>query len=549
MPQGEDKLGLELAEAQKQLKAAQDRVAELEAALVARVGDEATLSHAPPNRDYHIFDKMLEGCLVIGFDWRYLYINDAAARHGAQAKEALLGCTVMEKYPGVEQTEIFDLLRRCMDERVPLHGENQYIYPDGTDAWFELSIQPVPEGIFVLTLDISKHRRAQIELQRQAAELEQRVQERTAELQAEKRQLRYHAGLQENVADAVMVTDLDFRIQSWNRAAQRIYGWTSDEVFDKSAADVLRTQFADDERTRVMMRFREQGWWEGEVVQHRKDGTPIHILGAVTLIKDENNNPIGIVSINHDITERKRTEDALRQALEREKELGDLKSRFVSMASHEFRTPLASILAVTETLSAYRHKLTEEQIDARFDKIKDQINHLKAIMEDVLLVARMQARRVEFAPALLDLDALCRSVLDEFISQPKMAHVIEYECAPSLKQVMLDKKLVRQVISNLVANALKYSPDGTTVNVSLRAVEGEAIIKISDQGIGIPEADQKHLFEPFHRAANVGTVSGTGLGLVIAKESVELHGGSIAVESQVGSGTTFLVRFPISSNR
>lgn len=245
---------------------------------------------------------------------------------------------------------------------------------------------------------------------------------------------------------------------------------------------------------------------------------------------------------------QKKAQDALIQALDKEKELNELKSRFVSMASHEFRTPLASILALTETLSAYRHKLPDEQIERRLGKIQEQVGHLKDIMEDVLLLARMQARRVEFNPVILNLDALCRSVLDEFRSQPTVTHPIDYVCDEALQEVRLDRKLMRQVISNLVSNAIKYSSADKAIVVRLERNTPMLILTVHDEGIGIPETDLEHLFEPFHRASNVRAISGTGLGLVIVKESVELHGGTITVESEVGKGTTFTIRIPVINN-
>src|SRR5216684_9251192 len=219
------------------------------------------------------------------------------------------------------------------------------------------------------------------------------------------------------------------------------------------------------------------------------------------------------------------------------------------MASHEFRTPLATILAITETLTAYRSKLSDDKIDQRLDKIREQVNHLKDIMDDVLQLARMQARRVEFNPVRFDLDGLCRSVLDEFQSRPDGVHQFLYQCDASLHEVMLDKKLMRQIVSNLVANAVKYSPLSKPIAVNLEREGGTLRLSIRDEGIGIPEEDLKHLFEPFHRAANVGTIAGTGLGLTIIKEAIELHGGTIAVESRVGVGTTFTVTIPLTAER
>jgi signal transduction histidine kinase len=280
-----------------------------------------------------------------------------------------------------------------------------------------------------------------------------------------------------------------------------------------------------------------------ELQARRKDNTLFPVEIELSYIKTRND--LLVMSFVVDITKRKEAEVALLQALAKEKELGDLKTRFVSMASHEFRTPLSTILALTETLSAYRHKLSEEQIDQRFGKIKDQVSHLKEIMEDVLLLARMQARRVEFNPVLVDLDALCRSVLDEFQSGVDMQHQLDYVCDAGVYALNLDRKLMRQIISNLVSNAIKYSPDHKSVHIKLETDKDTLVLTVRDEGIGIPEIDVQHLFEPFHRADNVGTISGTGLGLVITKEAVELHGGTIAVASAVDKGTTFTVRIPI----
>jgi PAS domain S-box-containing protein len=258
-------------------------------------------------------------------------------------------------------------------------------------------------------------------------------------------------------------------------------------------------------------------------------------------IKSEEGSILRRAGIAEDITERKLAEEALRQALVTEKELGELKSRFVSMASHEFRTPLATILAFTESLSLFRHKLTNEQIDKKLNNIRGQVEHLKDIMDDVLLLARMQARRVEFNPEKVNLDALCQSILHEFESHPDVQHTLDYVCDPGIDEAILDRRLVRQIISNLLSNAIKYSSEDQPVHIGLSMTDTHYILRIRDYGIGIPEADLKHLFEPFHRASNVGTISGTGLGLVIVKDSVELHGGTISVESVPGEGSTFTV--------
>lgn len=353
--------------------------------------------------------------------------------------------------------------------------------------------------------------------------------------------------LADNATDLVMRSNPAAEFVYVSPSVEVMFGYTPDELLGKSALefvhpdDLTETQNAL-ERTldpdlpdvKVTLRFRHL---DGHYIW-------LEVIGQA-IIADKTGEPQGFIAAGRDVTERKAAEDTLRRTLEKEKELGELKSRFVSMASHEFRTPLATIHALTETVMAYRHKLQEDQIDDRLNKILEQVGHLKDIMDDVLQLARLQARRAEFNPVLIDMDSLCRSVMHEFEGRSEVTQTLVYTCDAALHEVYLDKKLMRQIINNLMSNAVKYSPADSTIMVALKAADSELILSIQDEGIGIPEADLKHLYTPFHRAANVGVISGTGLGLVIVKESVELHGGTIEVTSQVGIGTIFTVKIPI----
>lgn len=360
------------------------------------------------------------------------------------------------------------------------------------------------------------------------------------------RQLRFHANLQENVSDAVIVSTLDYRIQSWNRAAERIFGWSAQEAMGKQEHEILQTQFVPPSNAeQFRAQLREHGWWEGELMIQCKDGSIVHTLGSSTVVMDGNGVPFGLVTISHDITERKKSEEALRLAVEKEQELNQLKTRFVSMASHEFRTPLATILASTETLSAYWHKLTDDKIEQKLSNIRIQVGYLKGIMDDVLKLAELQARRFDFKPEPHDIDIICREIIAEFQSRPDITHTLHYTCESAVPIAQLDKKLIRQLVSNLMSNAIKYSSHDKPVTIKLTHTDDEFTISIQDEGIGISETDQTHLFEPFHRGDNVGNIHGTGLGLVIAKEAVDLHGGTIMVKSQIDIGTTFTVHIPI----
>ncbi len=277
----------------------------------------------------------------------------------------------------------------------------------------------------------------------------------------------------------------------------------------------------------------------------KPDGATRHIRAKANIYRNQKGTAQRIVGVNFDVTHVKQAEETLRSALEKEKELSVLKSRFVSMASHQFRTPLAAILANTETLSIYRDRLDSAQINIRLERIRKQVNYMKSIMEDVLELARIQANQIQYQPVEGNLDALCREIIEDFAHQEGYRSRIIYEGSENAPVVTFDPHLMHHVVNNLIHNALKYSPDASLVYITLSQTEQEITLNVKDQGIGIPPEDLKHLFEPFYRASNVGAVSGTGLGLSIVKQAVEAHGGSIQVESRLEGGTAFIVTMPI----
>ncbi len=238
----------------------------------------------------------------------------------------------------------------------------------------------------------------------------------------------------------------------------------------------------------------------------------------------------------------------LRKALDKERELNELKSRIISVISHEYRTPLTTIQSSTELLEYYGHKLTEDKKLTHFQRIKTSTKHLTDLVSEVLFIGQAEAERVEFKPAPLDLEQLCRELVEQMHSSQKNQATITMNSQGNCSDAYLDEKLLRQILTNLLSNAIKYSPKGGTVQFDLECVEGVATLSIKDSGIGIPPEDLPRLFESFHRASNVGTIPGTGLGLAIVKKSVDLQGGHIRVDSVEGVGTTFTVTLPLISN-
>lgn len=260
-------------------------------------------------------------------------------------------------------------------------------------------------------------------------------------------------------------------------------------------------------------------------------------------------------AVGIDITERKRAEEETLKALAKEKELGELKNRLISMVSHEFRTPLTTVLSSADLLEYY---LEQEPFETSDKKLLEYIQRIQIaainmteLLEDVLFIGRTDADKLPFNPMPLNLTQFCSQLVAEIQLCVTSEHKIHFvETHPNILAISdvpacLDEKLLRQILSNLLSNALKYSPNGGEVRLELIYQECEAIFQIKDQGIGIPDEDITHLFESFHRATNVGNIAGTGLGLAIVKRCVDLHGGEISVASKVGMGTTFTVTLPL----
>lgn len=230
-----------------------------------------------------------------------------------------------------------------------------------------------------------------------------------------------------------------------------------------------------------------------------------------------------------------------------EREINELKSRFISMTSHEFRTPLTAILGTTELIKHYGQGWDTNKQHTYLDRIQKNVKHMTGLLDDVLVLSKADVNKVEFNPKLINLEVFCSSLVEEFQLNTKRDQQIEFEFFWNQHEVYSDEKILRQILSNLLSNAIKYSPESTSVRFQVNVNEEEATFFIKDQGIGIPEADQQHLFESFHRATNVGQIQGTGLGLAIVKKSVELHRGTIDFESIADQGTTFIVKLPITA--
>ncbi|MBI5082438.1 MAG: HAMP domain-containing histidine kinase, partial [Chloroflexi bacterium] len=214
-------------------------------------------------------------------------------------------------------------------------------------------------------------------------------------------------------------------------------------------------------------------------------------------------------------------------------------------ASHEFRTPLSVILSAAELLENYGDEWDRPRKEKHYRRIEAGVQQMTQMLNDVLLIGKAEAGKIAFAPKPLNLTQLCRAIADEMRASVGAEHTLQLQLADQCADARSDEKLLRQILLNLLSNAFKYSPKGSTVKFDLACHDHLATFVIQDRGIGIPAPDQARLFDTFHRAKNVGNIPGTGLGLAIVKTSVELHGGTIQFESQAG-GTKFVVAIPVS---
>jgi signal transduction histidine kinase len=265
--------------------------------------------------------------------------------------------------------------------------------------------------------------------------------------------------------------------------------------------------------------------------------------------RDAAGRALRMTGVNVDIDDRKRAEVELLAAVQREKELSEMKSKFVSTASHEFRTPLATMLSSAELLEHYSESLSPAEKANLLQTIQSGAKRMSEMIDDVLTLGRAESGVLKLNLGPTNLRELCSRVVSEFRIAQGKEHVVILDDRFDRLEATMDERLLRHILNNLLSNAVKYSAPGSEVTLSLARREEQAVIEIQDRGIGIPLEDQPRMFESFHRASNVENRPGTGLGLAIVKKAVELHGGEISLSSAVGSGTRFTLMIPLRSTK
>ncbi len=480
--------------------------------------------HRSEERYRLVIENVGEGMIVLQGD-HIVFANARAAEIARMPHEEFLRMGYLHRVHPDDHAIIQERRRRRLaGEDVINHYQIRLLQPDGTIQWLEIGVTVVPwEGLpatLTFYTDITDRKMLEQELQRTYFERE--------------------AILNTALVGIVFSRGRD---HEWvNDKFAEMVGYRREELIGQSsrlvhADEALWRQLG--EKTRAG--HKKYGTYTDERQFRRKNGELFwaHLAGRCVRPLDPDS---GVIWTFLDITERKQAEQDIREALERQKELNELRSRFVAMTSHEFRTPLATIMSSAELLKYYGDRLPESEKVEVLQSIESSVQRMTRMLDRVLLIGKVEAQMLEFRPVQLNLVPLCLSLAEEARAQhPNSGCTLQTVFAGEAMPGLYDEKLLGHIFSNLLSNAIKYSPDGGAVHFKVFPEGAHTVFEVSDSGIGIPSDEIGHLFESFHRSSNVGNIQGTGLGLAIVKNAVDLHGGRIEVFSVQGQGTRFRV--------
>lgn len=382
-------------------------------------------------------------------------------------------------------------------------------------------------------------------IQQYASELEQHVAARTRELRAS--EARYRAIVDDQM-ELVCRHTPDHKLTFVNESYCRWVGRSREDLVGADFMQFVPPAYHATLKALLASLGPDNPSIENEHPYTMPDGETRWQAWTDRAIFDEQGCVSEIQGVGRDITTRKRLENQLRRALEREMSVNELGTRFVSMAAHDLRNPLAVIRSATDLLAHYGDRMSKDEHLRKLSNIQRNVDLMVELLDDILTVGKVEAGRLEFRPETIDVVELCQGIIHELAVATASYGQVQFNPVADCSPAFLDKKLVRHMLTNLLSNAIKYSPQGTPVTFDLACDAEHVIFRIEDRGIGIPQADQRYLYEAFRRFRNVGNIPGTGLGLAIVKQSVDLHGGTIEVDSQEHKGTTFTVILP-SGNR
>lgn len=469
-----------------------------------------------------VFSTLRDGILRVGADGRIAMVNPAATRLLGRTMEDLQGQRLHPVLHGAWVAEESCSFCKAVDAGQPAEVKEALALRDGTSIFVDCVALPLwrgdgpRSGAVVVVSEALKN-------------------EHSARL----------AALVESSSDAIVSKDLDGVIKTWNKSAERIFGYSAEEAIGKSITMIIPPELRGEEE-RILARIRA-----GQTIQHydtkrrRKDGQLLDISLTISPIKDSSGRVIGASKIARDITERKQAEQELEATKRRLEELGRMKNQFINVVAHELRNPMTPILMQLQMLRM--SQLTASQMRS-VDVLDRSMGRLNALVEQLLDVARLESGRLPFRIAEADLAEVVREAVEMHAPVAEDRGVrIDFGPAGPLK-VEADAQRLMQVMVNLLANAVKFTPQGGRVLVKAASVDGEAVVSVQDTGLGFTPAQGQQLFQAFSQLHS-GVHGGSGLGLYISRSIVEAHGGRMFAESPgPNAGATFGFALPLAGH-
>ena len=487
-----------------------------------------------------VFDKAPIGMMLEGLDTRFIRVNRALCEMLGYTKSELMSLTCVEiTHPEEREQQISYTEQLKKGDIDGFQLEKRFLKKNQEIVWVNLTLMALKgeagESLYILGMveDITQYKHT-LEALRQS-------------------EARYRA-IVENQTELICRFKPDDTITFVNDAYCRYFNMPRESLIGHKFLPPMPSE----DRKLISQNFRALSLEQPiNTYEHRiilSNGEIRWQQWSDRALFDEQGNFIECQAVGRDITPLKQAEADVCMALVKERELSELRAGFVSLVSHEFRTPLTTIQSSAELLEYYNDRLSDEKKQNHFTRIQNAVNRMTQLLEDVLTIGQAEAGKLKFNPEPIDLVAFCGNIVEnmQIIVNNKHGskspqHAINFVTLCNYADAQMDKKLLEHIITNLLSNAIKYSPGGGNVQFDLVCNAESAVFRIQDTGIGIPKQDLEKLFDSFGRASNVGTIQGTGLGLAIVKKCVDLHGGKIAVESQLGVGTTFTVTLPLNN--
>jgi len=475
-----------------------------------------TLASNFPNGIFALFDH----------DLRYTLTEGKGLTEVGFSKQLLEGKTVAQIFP----PDVCEIQESAY--RAALAGHStvcELAYGDRFYLLYALPVRNEQGEIYAgmsMSQDITERKQAELDL----------LQERN-----------FVSAILDTAGALIFVLDPQGQILHFNRACQQTTGYSVDEVKGHYIWDLFLIP-EEIESVKAVVQELQSGQFPNEHEHYwvARNGNRRLISWSNTVLLDTDDSVRFIVCIGIDITERKQAEE-MRRALEREQELSELRLRFFSMASHEFRTPLSTILMSAQILASSLQEWPEEKKLRNIQRIELAAKSMRQILEDILMINRAETGKLECNWTQLDLKQFCHRFVEEMQLNASPQHRIDFIQHGNCDRVYMDENLLHSILTNLLTNAIKYSPQGGKIRLKLTCEPTELAFQVCDRGIGIPQSEQQHIFDAFYRAKNIGTIPGSGLGLTVVKKCVDVHGGSISVASQLDIGTTFTVKIPVKS--